>query len=85
MLGSDIVLTIVGNKIDLKNDINVPLETAESYAQSVGATHFETSAKNNIGVEELFLELTELVNICLLKFYSTQDTELYFIYSFIFR
>lgn len=32
-----------------------------SYAESVGAKHFETSAKNNIGVEELFLELTNLV------------------------
>lgn len=33
-----------------------------SYAESVGAKHFETSAKNNIGVEELFLELTNMVN-----------------------
>lgn len=29
MLGSDIVLAIAGNKIDLQKDINVPLETAE--------------------------------------------------------
>lgn len=29
MLGSDIVLAIVGNKIDLSKDCNVPLETAE--------------------------------------------------------
>lgn len=32
-----------------------------SYAQSVGANHFETSAKNNIGVEDLFLSLTNMV------------------------
>lgn len=31
-----------------------------SYAQSVGATHFETSAKNNMGVEDLFLSLTNM-------------------------
>ncbi|KAG7158720.1 Ras-related protein Rab-21-like [Homarus americanus] len=28
------------------------------YAQEVGALHFQTSAKQNKGVEELFLELT---------------------------
>lgn len=29
MLGSEIVLTIVGNKIDLNKDRTVPFETAE--------------------------------------------------------
>lgn len=32
-----------------------------SYSQSVGAMHFETSAKNNVGVEDLFLSLTNMV------------------------
>lgn len=64
MLGADIVLTIVGNKIDLIKDRNVPLEAAESYAESVGAKHFETSAKLNEGIEELFLYITdEMVKI----------------------
>ena len=29
------------------------------YAKSVGAIHFHTSAKQNLGIEELFLELTQ--------------------------
>ncbi|XP_063837436.1 ras-related protein Rab-21 [Ostrinia nubilalis] len=58
MLGSDIVLVIAGNKIDLEHDRTVPLEEAESYATMVGAKHFYTSAKLNQGVEDLFLELT---------------------------
>lgn len=33
MLGSEIILVIVGNKIDLNKDRTVPLETAERYAQ----------------------------------------------------
>lgn len=33
-----------------------------SYAKSVGARHFQTSAKENIGVEDLFLELTNMVS-----------------------
>lgn len=59
ILGSEIIIVIVGNKIDLEKDRNVPAELAESYAQSVGAKHFETSAKLNDGVEEVFLELTK--------------------------
>ncbi|CAH2261465.1 ras-related protein Rab-21 [Pararge aegeria] len=58
MLGSDIVLVIAGNKIDLEHERMVPLEEAETYAEMVGAKHFYTSAKLNQGVEELFLELT---------------------------
>lgn len=38
-----------------------------SYSQSVGAMHFETSAKNNVGVEDLFLSLTNMV--CALFWY----------------
>ena len=30
-----------------------------SYAKSVGATHFHTSAKLNKGIDELFLHLTK--------------------------
>lgn len=31
MLGSEIVLTIVGNKLDLTKDRNVPVDTAEGW------------------------------------------------------
>ncbi|XP_047473872.1 ras-related protein Rab-21-like [Penaeus chinensis] len=58
MLGNDICLVIAGNKIDLEKERHVSLEEAEAYAQEVGAFHFQTSAKQNKGVEELFLELT---------------------------
>ncbi|XP_055914879.1 ras-related protein Rab-21 [Eupeodes corollae] len=61
MLGSDIVITIVGNKTDLEKDRTVKIEEAQSYAQAVGATFFETSAKLNEGIEELFQELTSLM------------------------
>ncbi|CAD7078308.1 unnamed protein product [Hermetia illucens] len=61
MLGSDIVIAIVGNKTDLEKDRHVPADEAESYSQSVGAKHFETSAKMNEGIEELFLELSTMM------------------------
>ncbi|KAJ0183876.1 hypothetical protein K1T71_000299 [Dendrolimus kikuchii] len=58
MLGSDILLAIAGNKIDLEHERTVVLEEAESYASTVGAKHYYTSAKLNQGVEELFLDIT---------------------------
>ncbi|XP_065350480.1 ras-related protein Rab-21 [Cloeon dipterum] len=57
MLGADICLTIVGNKIDLQKEQTVDTKLAEEYAASVGASHFHTSAKLNAGIEEMFLEL----------------------------
>lgn len=57
MLGNDIVLSIVGNKIDLEKDRQVPIKTAEEYAKSVNAKLYHTSAKLNKGVEELFTDL----------------------------
>ncbi|XP_022527246.1 ras-related protein Rab-21 isoform X2 [Astyanax mexicanus] len=57
MLGNDICLCIVGNKIDLDKERHVSVEEAEGYAESVGAKHYHTSAKLNKGIEELFLDL----------------------------
>jgi len=59
MLGSDVCLVIVGNKTDLDKDRNVSLEDAEGYAAKVGAHHFQTSAKLNEGIEEMFLTLSK--------------------------
>ncbi|KAF4527423.1 hypothetical protein B566_EDAN015943 [Ephemera danica] len=59
MLGQEVALSIVGNKIDLEKDRNVQVEEAEQYATSVGAKHFHTSAKRNEGIEELFVELSQ--------------------------
>lgn len=58
MLGEDVCLCIAGNKTDLEKERAVPIHEAESYAASVNAKHFLTSAKQNRGIEELFLDLT---------------------------
>eukprot|EP01099_Mayorella_cantabrigiensis_P000622 TRINITY_DN1270_c0_g1_i1.p1 TRINITY_DN1270_c0_g1~~TRINITY_DN1270_c0_g1_i1.p1 ORF type:complete len:202 (-),score=45.93 TRINITY_DN1270_c0_g1_i1:616-1221(-) len=59
MLGQDVVISIVGNKCDLERQRVVKEEEAKSYAQSVGASHYQTSAKLNKGVDELFLDLSK--------------------------
>jgi len=59
ILGNEVCLIIVGNKVDLEKQRTVPVATAEEYATSVGAKHFHTSAKLNRGLEEMFLDLTQ--------------------------
>ena len=59
MLGDNITIVIAGNKIDLERQRVVTVEEGESYARTVGATHFSTSAKLNKGVSELFLHISK--------------------------
>ncbi|KAI9561822.1 hypothetical protein GHT06_012783 [Daphnia sinensis] len=59
ILGDKVILAIVGNKTDLDKERNVPADEASEYARSVGATHYQTSAKTNRGIEELFLDVTQ--------------------------
>lgn len=59
MVGEGIVIVIAGNKIDLERERQVGRDEAEAYAQSVGAVHCLTSAKNGRGIDECFLTLTK--------------------------
>jgi len=59
IVGKDIVLCIVGNKVDLEKKRQVDKEEALKYAEQVGAVHCLASAKTGRGVEQAFLELTK--------------------------
>eukprot|EP00695_Tsukubamonas_globosa_P002887 TRINITY_DN4106_c0_g1_i1.p1 TRINITY_DN4106_c0_g1~~TRINITY_DN4106_c0_g1_i1.p1 ORF type:complete len:121 (-),score=2.71 TRINITY_DN4106_c0_g1_i1:111-473(-) len=59
IVGPDIVIVIAGNKCDLERQRQVTAEEAQKYAESVGATHFPTSAKLGRGVEQAFMDLTK--------------------------
>lgn len=59
MLGPEVVIAIAANKIDLDNSRNVTVEEGKIYSADVGARYIETSAKSNLGIEELFSELTK--------------------------
>ena len=48
---------IVGNKIDLENERQISKEEAEKMASSYSLKYFETSAKENIGINEFMLNL----------------------------
>ena len=45
---------LVGNKVDLESQKNVNFEKGSEYAKQIGAHFFEVSAKDNIGLTDLF-------------------------------
>ena len=57
IVGNNISIVIAGNKVDLKSRRAVNEDEALEYAKTVGATHIYTSAKANIGLDEVFTEL----------------------------
>lgn len=58
IVGNDIVLAIAGNKCDLEKNRHVNEKDAREYADSVSAQHFNTSAKSNKGLDDVFNDLT---------------------------
>jgi Ras-related protein Rab-21 len=54
----DILICIVGNQIDKKYR-KVEQKLAEDFAADIGALYFETSAKANIGIERMFLTISQ--------------------------
>ncbi|VDN03859.1 unnamed protein product [Thelazia callipaeda] len=59
MLGDEVYLIIIGNKLDLERNRNVDKNEATEYARSIDAGYFETSAKDNIGVIQAFDHLVK--------------------------
>ena len=47
---------LIGNKIDLNDNRQVTKEAGETLANKFGVNFFEVSAKDNININELFLE-----------------------------
>jgi len=57
----DAVIALAGNKVDRADDRQVSQEDAERFASANGIFYMETSAKENINVKELFMELARRV------------------------
>ncbi|KAM3623874.1 uncharacterized protein V6R79_016587 [Siganus canaliculatus] len=54
-------VALVGNKSDLEEDRQVPTEDARKLATDLGFQFFETSAKDNINVKEVFDKLVDAI------------------------
>lgn len=65
MLGNNVCLAIVGNKVDLLTGSekvqmsNELIVEGQNYAKQSNATHHITSAKTNFGIDDLFVDLTK--------------------------
>jgi small GTP-binding protein len=64
----NLIIAIIANKADLIECENVDEKEARNYAKSINAIFARTSAKNNVGVNDLFLEIA--------KKYTGTDSEL---------
>lgn len=76
------ILTLVGNKIDLEKQRTVSREEAFLYASSINGSYFETSAINGgRGIEQVFistarslLRLADNTNCSSIKRYDSTDS-----------
>jgi small GTP-binding protein len=56
----NVILAIVGNKSDLYENEKVTDEQAKEYAYSINSNCYLTSARNNVGIKNMFEELGNL-------------------------
>ena len=56
---SDIILVLCANKSDLIKQENVNEEEARNYAKELGAIFCSTSAKNDYGISDLFIQIAK--------------------------
>uniref|UniRef100_A0A8B9FWE8 VAMP associated protein B and C n=1 Tax=Amazona collaria TaxID=241587 RepID=A0A8B9FWE8_9PSIT len=59
----NIVVAIAGNKCDLNDVREVMEKDAKDYADSIHAIFVETSAKNAININELFIEISPFTDV----------------------
>ncbi|KAL7716249.1 Rab family GTPase [Entamoeba marina] len=55
--GNEAMMFLVGNKVDMESDRVVTKEDGESYARELSIDYIETSAKENININELFEQI----------------------------
>ena len=54
----EIIIYLVGNKVDLEENRQITIEEAEKYANDKSIPYFEVSAKSGDGIKKLFDDIT---------------------------
>ena len=55
----DIAIAMAGNKADLEDSREVDRAMASAYAEEIGAIYMETSAKDDLNVQDIFIQLSK--------------------------
>jgi len=61
MCYKDILICLIGNKIDLEEKREVSYEEGKNFAEENNLLFFETSAKDGNNIQEIFLESATLL------------------------
>mmetsp|Transcript_37167 Transcript_37167/g.60569 ORF Transcript_37167/g.60569 Transcript_37167/m.60569 type:complete len:161 (-) Transcript_37167:36-518(-) len=59
--GKDVILVLVGNKVDLDEKRQVSRKEGEAWARQRGMLFIETSAKTKLGIQQVFQELIQKI------------------------
>lgn len=71
----NLIIALVGNKADLVEERTIAEEEAKDYANELDLLYVETSAKENVNVEELFNMIAERYVYRHLTFISIASSE----------
>lgn len=55
------IKVVCGNKTDFKSETKVDRDMAESWCRTVGLSHFETSARTNYCVSDMFFTIAQMI------------------------
>ena len=57
------IVNVIGNKIDLRNNRVITEEEANQFCREHQWNYFETSAADNVGIEQCFQQINQLGNL----------------------
>ena len=63
----EIAIAVAGNKADLEDQREIESASAAAYAKEIGAMYLETSAKDDLNVHDIFVQLSkcDVCHLCL--------------------
>ena len=81
----EIIIYLVGNKVDLEENRQITIEEAEKYANDKSIPYFEVSAKSGDGIKKLFDDITNDIMDKILKSNEKEDNDDKLRFSFLER
>lgn len=58
----ELIIALAGNKCDLQENRRVETKIAKNYADDVGAFFFETSARSNVNIQDMFFRIAQAIH-----------------------